>query len=271
MVKASISCTLGAALENLTLTGVAGLNGTGNALANSLTGNAGANLLVGLEGNDALNGGLGADTMEGGAGNDTYTMDDAGDVIIELAGGGTDLVKASISYTLALDLEKLTLTGVADLSGTGNALANSLTGNAGANLLAGLAGNDVLSGGAGHDTLVGGMGADTLTGGLGSDAFRFDTATEGADRITDFTTGTDTLEFSMFGFGGGLTVGMDLAAADAFVLGAVATQAHGQFLYTATTGALAWDVDGTGGAAAQLVAILTSHPALVASDMHVFG
>ena len=79
-------------------------------------------------------------------------MDNAGDVVTENAGEGTDTVQSAISYTLGANVENLTLTGTATINGTGNALNNILTGNAG---------NNVLDGGAGADTLVGGAGNDT--------------------------------------------------------------------------------------------------------------
>ena len=46
-------------IENLTLTGTAAINGTGNALANVITGNSGNNILAGLGGADQLIGGAG--------------------------------------------------------------------------------------------------------------------------------------------------------------------------------------------------------------------
>ncbi|WP_244433708.1 calcium-binding protein, partial [Azospirillum sp. B506] len=93
-VQSSISHTLLADFENLTLTGSVALTGTGNAASNLLIGNGAANLLTGLEGDDTLNGGGGADTLVGGTGNDLYVVDNAGDVVVELEGEGTDTVNA---------------------------------------------------------------------------------------------------------------------------------------------------------------------------------
>ena len=152
-VRAAASHTLGANLERLVLEeGFGPLAGTGNELANTLTGNASANLLVGNGGDDTLDGGPGADVMQGGTGNDRYVVDHAGDAISDSA--GIDLVEASVTYALAALLENLTLTGSADVDGTGNALANRLTGNDGHNRLDGGAGADTLAGGAGNDRYV---------------------------------------------------------------------------------------------------------------------
>jgi Ca2+-binding RTX toxin-like protein len=154
-VHASVTHTLGANVENLTMTGSAAIDGTGNALANILIGNAGANQLYGLAGDDTLNGGAGADQMTGGAGNDTYIVDNVGDQAIELASThGTDLVKSSVSFVLGAKVENLTLTGVGAIDGTGNAGANILIGNSAANLLNGAAGADQMTGGAGNDTYI---------------------------------------------------------------------------------------------------------------------
>jgi Ca2+-binding RTX toxin-like protein len=122
----------------LTLTGTGNINATGNALANVITGNAGNNI---------LNGGAGADTMIGGMGNDTYVVDNAGDVVTEGAGAGTDTVDVSIAtaggnYTLGSDVENGTLINTVAFSLTGNSLNNVLTSNAAIDTLAGGMGND---------------------------------------------------------------------------------------------------------------------------------
>lgn len=161
-VVVSFSYTLDAALEHLTLTGSGNINGTGNAAANILTGNSGNNVLTGDTGNDTLDGGMGNDTLDGGTGNDSYVIDSALDVIIENSTAATeiDTVYASISFTLADNLENLVLTGSDAINTTGNTRNNSLTGNLAANILSGDAGNDVLNGGAGADQMSGGTGND---------------------------------------------------------------------------------------------------------------
>ena len=71
-VQSNATYTLSANVENLTLTGTAVINGTGNTLDNAITGNSAANILMGDAGDDRLDGGLGNDTLVGGSGNDTY-------------------------------------------------------------------------------------------------------------------------------------------------------------------------------------------------------
>jgi serralysin len=241
-VQSVVTFTLGANVENLTLAGTSAINGTGNALVNSLTGNGNSN---------RLDGGAGADTMNGGLGHDTYVVDNAGDKAIEAANAGSDTVQSSVTFTLGANVENLVLTGAAAVNGTGNALANAITGNGAAN---------VLRGGAGHDLLRGGAGADS---------FQFDTApgTANIDHIADFAPGSDRvlLENAVFA---GLAAGS--LPASAFATGTAATNASHRVLYDAATGALRFDSDGAGGAAAVLFAILDTHPAsLAASDFLV--
>ncbi|NJO78088.1 MAG: calcium-binding protein [Cyanobacteria bacterium RM1_2_2] len=144
-VNASISYTLSGHVENLTLTGTANIDATGNALDNTLTGNSGNNI---------LDGGIGTDQLIGGLGNDTYVISDTSDTIVEASNAGLDTVNAAISYTLGDNLENLTLTGIENLSGTGNTLDNTIKGNAGSNILNGKEGNDTLIGGLGNDIYI---------------------------------------------------------------------------------------------------------------------
>ena len=70
-------------------------------------------------------------------------------------GNLSDLVKASINYTLPAFVENLTLTQLAgNLMGTGNAQNNILTGNEGNNTFTGAGGDDSIDGSAGRDTAI---------------------------------------------------------------------------------------------------------------------
>jgi serralysin len=164
-VQSNITYTLGANVENLTLTGATAINGTGNVLNNTLTGNSAANILT------------------GGLGDDAYVVS-TGDTVVENASEGIDTVQSNITYTLGANVENLTLAGTAAINGTGNAADNLLTGNSVAN---------TLDGGLGNDTIVGGTGNDNVLGGAGDDLYLFNRG-DGVDTLTD-TSGVDTLKF----------------------------------------------------------------------------
>lgn len=204
-VESSVTWVLGTNVEKLTLTGTAAINGTGNALDNVLTGNSAANTLTGNAGHDVLDGLAGADTMKGGTGDDTYYVDNASDVVTELAGEGSDTVLSTLTHTLAANVENLRLNATGAINATGNTLDNILYAGAGNNILNGLGGLDTASylyagsavtvslastsaqatGGSGsdtlqnienltgsgfNDTLTGSAVANVLDGGAGNDA-----------------------------------------------------------------------------------------------------
>ncbi|MFT4151059.1 MAG: M10 family metallopeptidase C-terminal domain-containing protein [Paracoccaceae bacterium] len=178
------SAVLKTGLENARLLGVSDWNLTGNGLDNHLTGNSGANYLRGAAGNDTLDGGAGADTMSGSTGDDVYIVDSTRDVITgEFTDSGMDTVLSSVSYTLRPNLENLTLTGTADLSGKGNSGDNFLLGNTGDNLLTGCDGNDTLSGGGGADTLSGGYGDDLYIVDSSDDVVKGEFTDSGSDTV----------------------------------------------------------------------------------------
>lgn len=166
-VEASVTHTLGATVEELTLTGTAAINGTGSELNNKITGNSASNTLKGAKGDDTLDGGAGVDTLIGGTGNDAYIVDRTTDVIQETSTTDIDFVEASATYTLAANLENLQLYGAN--VGTGNNLNNRIMGDSAGNILNGVGGNDIVYGHNGNDTLNGGNGDDFLYGMIGND------------------------------------------------------------------------------------------------------
>jgi Ca2+-binding RTX toxin-like protein len=151
----------------------------------NLTGSAYDDVLRALGTQSIIDGGPGADTMEGRNGGDIYYVDNAGDVVIEAAGGGTDEVRIRnlASYTLPAYVEKLTNSTNFMFTGTGNSLNNVINGGTTTDYLHGAAGHDTINGGDGddelhgdgdHDILNGGSGSDLMYGGYGNDIFYVD-------------------------------------------------------------------------------------------------
>jgi Ca2+-binding RTX toxin-like protein len=261
-VTSAIKYTLKANVENLTLTGTAAINATGNTLANVIIGNAGAN---------TLNGGTGADSMAGGLGNDSYTVDNAGDTVTETSTdvAEIDKVNSTVDFNLGANLENLTLTGTALINGSGNSLDNVLTGNKADNLLLGAAGNDKLSGGTGNDVLDGGDGNDSLNGGAGLDVFRFTVAPTAAnlDTLAGFKVIDDTIQFDSAIFSQLTAIGV--LDASEFVKAAAAADANDYVIYNPKTGYLSYDADGNGAGLAEQVALLGKNLAMTFGDFIV--
>jgi Ca2+-binding RTX toxin-like protein len=247
----ALADTLDGGSNHDTLSGGAGndslIGGSGD---DRLDGGADADALSGGVGDDTLDGGDGADTLSGGSGNDVFIIGE-GDVFFEASRQGTDLIllrRAAISLA-GQHIENVT----GDMPG----LAFSIAGNTLANVLTGGALADTLNGGIGHDTLSGGAGNDSLIGGSGNDNFIFYTAPHEAnvDTIRGYAATNDTIlldgrVFTAFASPGTL-------AAGAFRVGTEATGTEHRIIYNAATGALFYDADGLGGAAAVQFATLT--------------
>jgi glycerophosphoryl diester phosphodiesterase len=306
-VSSATTATLAATKTNLTLIGTANVNGTGNAVNNTVTGNSGNNSLDGAAGNDTLLGGAGNDTLlgslgndnlDGGAGNDTYlfTLTGLGNDIIRDA-SGTDTIsfngavatlgaRVNLGVTTAqtvVGTTKITLTAINTIENAIGGLGNNrLIGNTLNNLLDGGAGNDTLAGGAGNDTLVGGLGTDNLIGGAGNDQFVFNGATAfsattfGLDNIADFSAG-DKIVLSKTVFAALTSVaGAGFSAASDFAVvtdDADAAISSASIVYNAVFGSLFYNQNGaatgfgTGGEFAS-VSIIDA-PTLVANDFIV--
>ncbi len=218
--------------------GTQDINLYGNAERNTLFGNAGSNL---------LDGGAGRDVMVGFGGNDFYYITQPDDQVVEGADEGIDtviigqngfgygLLNVANVENIRVDLTIERFTGV---STTGNALNNEFRGS---NL------DDSFNGVGGDDWIDGLLGADILVSGTGSDVFAFTTALGGGniDRVDDFVRGADRIALD-----GGVFAGLTSVTADNFVRGAVALDAQDRIIFNAETGALLFDIDGTGSQAA---------------------
>jgi Ca2+-binding RTX toxin-like protein len=306
LVLSSVSWTLGANLEKLTLTGSAA-NGTGNGLANTIAGNAAANRLdgaagndtidgsggndtvlggdgldrlLGGTGNDSLAGGAGTDNLAGGDGNDTL---DGGTGIDTLVGGagddtfvvdvGADVIDFSSTSGGGIDTVRSAVSWTLNpnlerLQLTGSAAFGR--GNTLANTITGNALANSLYGEEGNDTLDGAGGNDLLIGDAGRDVFRFATALSSStnvDRIGGFVAADDTIQLENAIFTRLTATGT--LAATAFARGSGALEMDDRIVYDAATGRIWYDIDGTGPAAKLLFATLIGGPPLSAADFVV--
>jgi len=210
-------------VENGTVSVTTGATLSGNAGPNTLQGDVGNDTLIGGggddtlhasdgqdvlqggDGDDLMDGGTGIDTLIGGAGDDIYLIDNAHDVVVEAANGGSDSAFVSAtSYVLADNVENGLVESVLGATLTGNALDNSLEGNVGTDVLTGGAGNDnfVFRATYGHDTITdfhGGTGVSDIIGltdfasVTNFDAVLSHATQQGADTLLDFGNGDQLL------------------------------------------------------------------------------
>jgi Ca2+-binding RTX toxin-like protein len=272
-----------------TLTNIQNIIGT--AFGDTITGDGNGNALDGGDGNDSLSGSLGFDSITGGLGNDTIGGGDQGDLLS--GGDGNDLINGGMGLdTIDGGIGNDTINcGVANDSVTGGTGFDELHGFDGndtlgggdqGDLMFGELGDDVLNGGmgldtidggAGNDTITGGLGGDSLTGGADADTFAFNTPiTDGIDTITDFLSGTDTIQVSAAGYGGGLVANGAVTLVIADSLGSASSGAGGYFILDnsgAGLGTLYWDSNGGSGADAVAITVLTGISSLQTSDFHV--
>ena len=204
LVQSTVSWVLGSHVENLSLTGSAVVNATGNAAANVLQGNLAANVFDGLAGNDTLNGGMGNNTylfgrgdgqdvitttndsssgklnvlrFKAGVASSEVTAARSGNALVLSIIGSTDRVEIQEFFTatgLGVAGNPLQLVRFADGSAwdvrTLQAMVSTqvINGTLAAETLTGTAASEVINGGAGNDTLIGGAGHDWLRGDAGT-------------------------------------------------------------------------------------------------------
>jgi Ca2+-binding RTX toxin-like protein len=259
-------------------------------------GEGGNDLLIAGGGNDHLYGGDGADSLYGGDGDDRfyqissdYVDGGAGFDTIDLD-LSTETVGRSIDFTNGLTSWLFAITGsyvvnteaVYLLLGSGSdtvwggAGNDTIVARDGNNFIVGGDGDDAVYGGSGNDTLIGGAGADTiggasgndiLVGGAGNDVFAFSAPMgSGIGAVNDYSIADDVIHLrqSVFSW-----LPSGALSASAFTIGASATTADHRILYDATTGNLAYDIDGTGAAAATVFANIGTGLAMTAGEFLV--
>ncbi|MFD0461714.1 polysaccharide lyase family 7 protein [Microvirga aerilata] len=148
------------------------------------------------------------------------------------------------------------------------ATTNTLTGTSAANSLTGTSANDLINGGAGDDKIWAKNGSDVLIGGAGKDTFTFDTkpGSSNVDMIVDFNVADDTIRLNDTVF---TKLKYGQLSSSSFVTGDKALDAGDRIVFNDKTGALSYDADGTGSAAAVQFAMIENLAKLTASDFIV--
>ena len=252
-----------------TLQGAPSLAATDIEVANG--GASSGTVINGTSGNDTLSGSQGDDTINGFGGNDTILSGGGGNDVID-GGSGFDSIDVKNSAQAAFVVDFAS--GIASGSGT-MAFSNieRFVGSIFNDSLSGAAGGQNLTGQGGNDTLYGAGGVDTLWGGNGNDFFVFrEMGAANADKVSDFATGQDKLQLDDSAFGAIGAMGNFAAGDGRFWAAAGATSGHDasdRVVYDTSTGSLYYDADGSGSGAAQLVATITGHPTVAATDIAV--
>jgi len=241
----------------------------------SFTANAAA-FVYGFVGNDTITGSSASDIIDGG---------DGGDAID--AGAGFDYVSYySSSAGVTLDLTTPgNNTGFAQGDTVTNGDAFILTAqndtfvglDAVQNIVFGYEGDDTFTGGfntnnwffggAGNDRMVGGGVQDLFVLDFGADTIALRSAAPIAgSSVFNFNTGVDHIEISRTTFG--QSAGYAITDGTTLVTGTAPapSTAEGTFLYYTDSGLFYFDPDGTGGAAATLLAQFAGAPTISASD-----
>ncbi|MXQ11755.1 Ig-like domain-containing protein [Microvirga makkahensis] len=225
-----------------------------------------------------------------GAGQDT-DADDALTVTANTAPSyGTVVLKADGTYTYTAKADVLRALGAGQIltdtftyvasgqNGGASSATASIVSRGREDTISGGIGNDFLVGGnygdrlygyGGNDRLYGGQGADLLDGGSGRDAFVFNAKPKkgAVDTILDFNLLEDriVLDSAVFDVLGG----PGIFRWDALRWGAKATDANDRNRYDFLTGALSYDGDASGSAAAVQIAKVSPWLWLTRDDFRV--
>lgn len=118
------------------------------------------------------------------------------DNTFEMTGANTLTVRGGGTTAVTIDASgvEFDIAAIGNMNITGSTKADTITGSSAVDVIAGGTGDDVISGGGSNDTIAGGAGNDTMTGGTGNDEFDITVTDTGDDTITDFTSGTDTID-----------------------------------------------------------------------------